>query len=305
MEHFPCKSANYSYKSTSSIHEKGLKIFIPSGKKCFAWFHLSNGKPTCTLLCVSRKLNKKSNKYMNEFYSIKNYYVSFESSLATESGTVIFGTLCSSGFICETLYYWKGKKVEKESIPQIMRKLKYVLEHCIRNTNVEFIPQLDMVNFYLPVMSYSRMPLLDASNLAYDVYGIVDEYGNIFKLETMMCDLVIHSNLENDIYGIKNTNQTLLINDFKTSHFMNKKFNKQYENYRVVEKYNLENSENYTPFLTLSSTETEEINPENHKSLRCIYIPEKKKWKPYMMTKRIHKELKNNKNHVENKKIYV
>jgi hypothetical protein len=115
--------------------------------------------------------------------------------------------------------------------------------------------------------------LLQASNMPYNVYGIL-QGTRLFVLHSILGGFQIKKRADTeDVYELFILNNegenvfysTALVNDFKTSHFLKNLFYKRRPTYKTIE---------------LSDSEDEE---EIHQNIYvgCLYISEFKKWKPY------------------------
>ena len=118
--------------------------------------------------------------------------------------------------------------------------------------------------------------ILEASNLPYSVYGLVQ--GNrMFVLHNILGGFQIKKRPETeDVYELFTINDegqsifysTALVNDFKTSHYLKTLFYKKRLTYKNVE-------------FSDSEDELENVEPSKNIYVGCLYISEFKKWKPY------------------------
>ena len=230
------------YNRTNKLSNT-MSLFIPKGPKFFASFTYLNNKPICYLIDSKGKREHK--------------YVSFREELSM--GTLLYGTLISNYFVCEHVYLFKNEKVKDtmDTIKDILGMIK----------DSEY---LGSISFKLPHMATNSL-LLECSNLAYSIYGIVQNK-NIFILQNVICGFQIKKCEGEDIYKLYALNaekqfvyySNALVNDFKTSHFLKSLFYKKKANYKSIE---------------FSDSEDEEVEKEIY--VGCLYIVEFKKWKPY------------------------
>jgi hypothetical protein len=190
-------------------------MFIPKGPKYFAAFTYMDNKPVCIFI----------DNYNNQ--TVK--YVSFKEELCL--GTLFYGTIVQNYFVCETIYYYKNEKV----INQI-NLIKFILENMIKDSEYE-----GSISFKLPHMSNSNF-ILECSNIPYIIYGILQN-SNLLKINNLLGGFEIKKRIEyEDTYELFVLNEcnvpvfysTALVNDFKTSNYLNKLFNKK-TNYTNIE----------------------------------------------------------------------
>lgn len=253
---FP-KIEHQTFERIKHVHQNSLSFFIPKGPKFFSWFTYSDNKPICIFLSYEN----------NEIQTVQHHYVSFKEQLSM--GTILYGTLIDKKFICENIYYMNGNPVVNDYLEKI-NIMKEVLNH------IRCSEYLGSVSFFLPKLAKGK-PLLEASNLPYTVYSILHIYSNpkIYVLTQNIFNFMVKKRLEledvYELYGLNDKGEfvfhsTALLNDFKTSHFMKKIFYKRKKNYKNIE---------------FSDSEDEEENVGDF-FVGCIYIPEFKKWKPYI-----------------------
>jgi hypothetical protein len=118
--------------------------------------------------------------------------------------------------------------------------------------------------------------ILEASNLPYPVYGIVQGL-RMFVLHTVLGGFQIKKRPETeDVYELFTLDEdgksifysTALVNDFKTSHFLKTLFYKRRLTYKNVE---------------FSDDEDDADEVQDKIYVGCLYISEFKKWKPYVL----------------------
>ena len=243
-----------TYQKTAHLNP-GLSILIPKGLKAFAWFTFLDKRPICIFLHLEG----------NEIQKVSHIYVSFKEHLSL--GTILYGTLLKQQFVVENIYYEKGEPVHV-SLNDKLQRMKAVLEDIQR---CEF---KESIQFYLPKMVQQRI-LLEASNMPYAVYGILSvQSSKFYVLNQSFCTFLARRREEmEDVYDLFALNEfkqlqpysTALLNDFKTSHFMKKCAFKNKPTYKVIELSDSEEEESLGDFV-----------------VQCLFIPEFKRWKPYM-----------------------
>lgn len=279
---FPCKDKYVHYNRRPYVSEKGLKIYLPFGKKSYIWFTMNENKPKCIVYECERMFDKKRNQYYTRFDKPYEVLCCFDDVLAIETGTIIYGTIHDNQFFFERIYYLKGRSYNSKNIIDHMRKSKYILQTYIKNTDFNE----STIQFVIPIMNYSRTPILESSNFPYCVYEIVDQHSNSFRMTSIIENIEIENSDCNDVYHMFDKT-TLLVNDFKTSTTLREKFSlkarKKHVDYRSIESCDYEESDDFIPYIE-SSKKMKEDEENNIYRMRCmcIYIPERKKWKPYM-----------------------
>ena len=279
---FPCKDKYVHYNRRPYISEKGLKIYLPFGKKAYCWFLTDNTKPKCIIYECERMFDKKRNQYYTRFDKPYETFCCFDDVLTIENGTIIYGTLHDNQFFFEKIYYLKGRTYNAKGITDHMKKSKYIIQSYIKNTNFTE----NVMQFVIPIMNYSRTPILEASNFPYCVYEIVDQNNNSFRMTYIIENIEIENSDCNDVYYMFDKT-TVLVNDLKTSTLLREKFSiktkKKHVDYRSIESCEFEESEDFVPFIESTKKIKEDQESETYRMrCMCIYIPERKKWKPYM-----------------------
>jgi hypothetical protein len=247
------------FERIKHAHQNALSFFIPKGPKFFSWFTYTDNKPICIFL----------NYENNEIQTIQHYYVSFKEQLSM--GTILYGTMIDKKFICENIYYANGNPLSNNT--DYLEKISIIKDVL---SNISCSDYLESISFFLPKVAKGKL-LLEASNMPYPIYSIIHLYSNpkIYVLAQNIFNFMVKKRLDfEDVYELYALNDkgdsifhsTALINDFKTSHFMKKIFYKRKKNYKNIE---------------FSDSEDEEENVGDF-FVGCIYIPEFKKWKPYI-----------------------
>lgn len=232
-----------------------MSLFIPKGPKFFAWFTYLENKPICIFL---------QNEH-SEIQMAVHHYVAFKEELSL--GTILYGTLIDQRFVCENIFYSKGSVVHG-SYPERLNHMKDVL---LLTRNSDFAGS---VSFHLPYMTQQKV-ILECSNMPYPVYGILQLQSKprLYVIQQTVCFFRAKKREETeDVYELMAYNEnkeltfysTALINDFKTSHFMKRLFYKKKTTYRTSE----------------FSDSEEEYDGDIH--VGCLFIPEFRKWKPFL-----------------------
>ena len=280
-----------------SINEKGVKVYIPYGKKYLAWFTKYDGKCCCILIKYNKQYDKE--KRCNKFTMMNPRIVfsCFKDILTLGIGTIFYGTIYNNtNFIIEQTPYLKGERNNINNFYDNIDFSKNVISDYIKNVDLTGI-QINNINFYLPTMSYSRQPILESSTIDYMTYQIVDANSKYIILHNMILDFKVTNTPQNDVYNLYTIDNnktvffdTAFINDFKTSHIMNTKFKEKkgkfkYKNYIDNETSDCEDNE--VPYITIDEKNNNDTFVEKELTISCLYIPEKNKWKPYKFDKNI------------------
>jgi hypothetical protein len=263
------------YESLNKLDNKTTSLFIPDGKKRFAWFMKRNDKPMCLIL----EKNDECDNHENGIVNIEFKYSSFSVELTKGIGTIIYGTLVHNSFYCESLHYFKGLNITGTLMD------KYILTKNIFQY-IYFSNFTNTLEFHLPYMSNSKY-ILEASNLPYPVRYILQFNNNkpkLFDLNELIGSFKILKRDEyEDVYElwVLDNNKTFyefystaLVNDFKTSHFLKNDLfdlNIDYRNSQFLKDSILDDFEwkfNQKDFF-----------------VGCIFIPEFRKWKPLIQKK--------------------
>ena len=241
------------YNKTNTL-SKHTCFFIPKGPKFFAAFTYLDNMPVCIFIDSNNKQTIK--------------YACFKEELCL--GTLFYGTYIQNYFVCETIYYYKNEKVIDQ-----LPLLKYILENMIRESDYG-----ECISFKLPHMSNSNF-ILECSNVPYNVYGILQNL-RLLSINYILGGFQIKKRVDTeDVYELFVLNElsvpvfysTALVNDFKTSNFLNKLFCKKI-NYKNVE-FSDSEDEIETKGVSTLCLESKPIY------VGCLFIPEFKKWKPY------------------------
>ena len=253
------------YNKTKTLYTSSAKIYMPKGRKGFLWFTTFKNTPVCIVI----ELNK------NKISKYDIYYCAFDALLSIKTGTIIYGKVIKdkfenkTEFVLERVVRFMGFDKIIVNLKENYNKIKEMLDNYIYTTKVELSLKLS-----IPVMNYSKTPVLECSNYPFSIYEILDLNGNSFHFNDICCIFYIKPTDKPDVYELytENKNKNLifydiaLINDFKTSDMLsNKLHNLPSYNNLDRERYNKEGIEGCY--------------------INCVYIKKLKKWKPYEITK--------------------
>uniref|UniRef100_A0A6C0HMB2 Uncharacterized protein n=1 Tax=viral metagenome TaxID=1070528 RepID=A0A6C0HMB2_9ZZZZ len=234
-------------------------FIVPKGKKVFAWFTRFEKQPICIFL----------HSQCNEIQKIYHYYVSFKEELCEGAGTVLYGTLLDRAFVAETLYYYRGKYRKDDFMVRLS-----LLKECLGMIRTSFY--LGSITFHLPHTCFQR-GFLDATTMPYDVYGLLQlsTKPQMVLFKPLFATFLIKKREETEdvyeLYALNDQKQntfysTALVNDFKTSHFLRRGFHPNVRSYKEMEE-----------------SDSDEEGPKiSEKVISCIFIPEFRRWKPYV-----------------------
>jgi hypothetical protein len=154
-----------------------------------------------------------------------------------------------------------------------------LLKECLGLIRPSFY--LGSITFHLPHTCFQRA-FLDATTMPYDVYGLLQLSAKprLVLFKPLFATFLIKKREETeDVYELYALNDqkhtfysTALVNDFKTSHFLRRGFFPNVRSYKEMEE----------------SESEDEGTPFSEKIVSCIFIPEFRRWKPYVFeTKKI------------------
>jgi len=252
------KVISSKYTRINTLSNNKTYVLIPRGKKCFIYFTIEKDEP-CVLLY------DKDKKY------IKKIYVCFDDELSI--GTIMYGTLIQHTFIAEYLCLYKNIKLQHNL--NNFNTLQGVLSTDIKNIS-------NTLQIKLPFMCNTKS-ISYFTNVSYTIYGIL-EYGhrfNILLIQDLLANFIIKKDdliqYRYNLYVMRNNELVLytkaFLNDIKTTFLIDTIFKKS-KNYKTIEYSDTEDD-----------SDNEEYIKENNKLITCIYIPDLKKWKPYIFCK--------------------
>ena len=280
MRTFPSFELCYEEHIRSKVHSTSATLYlaIAKGAKCFAWFTLYQGRPTCFVI--------ERDKGHNRIRNIETWHSCFDETLCI--GTVLHGVLMKKDglqfCVVDDVYFYKGTFLGNRSTKA---KLKY-MEHFFTETRmVSYSPRF--IVFVLSLMNTSKNALVENfENLGYVPYCI--QYRNLnascsYLNERYVFDksivLLVRPDPQNDIYkffcthsGTAQEDGRLNIPDYKTSVMMNSLFR------NIKENVNLDTLEESD-----SEEEFENINDDKYitkKELNmvCSFNSSIRRWEP-------------------------
>lgn len=295
MEKFPELELSYD----KLLHKKvqaDLYLIIPKGKKSLLWFTNFNEKNICLLMTLDK--NNNINEIIARPYCFSNEIA---------YNTILYGTIKKQDndtyFITEDIIIFNYQNIQKRNYKYKLELMRDIFKNHIKNLNM-FKENL-IISLCIIRSNYESI-YQEYNYLSYDVYGIqcrnhYKHYSEgIIRLSNhnIECIFKVRADINQDIYklyildDIKKQDMyygIAMINDYKTSVFMNDLFRNIKENKNLDL---LEESDDDEEFENTDESKFVDLN----KSLlmKCVYMDRFKKWKPisiagkgnYMITKR-------------------
>jgi len=281
MERFPEIELSYDKLLHNKV-QTDLYIAIPKGRKAMIWFTYFKDKNICLLMTLDKN---------NNISDMNIHPYSFSSELSFN--TILYGTIKKQEdnlyFTTEDILYYKNKNIQKTPYIKRLSFLQDMFNNSIRNTNL-FKNNLIIG---LSIMRNNYETILNETNyLSYEIYGI--QCRNNYKyhsegiLKTMNREIEanfkVKANQNQDIYHLYIFDEQkrediyygiAMINDYKTSVFMNDLFRNIKENKNLDL---LEESDDDDEFENTDENKFVDI----HKSyiMKCVYMDKFRKWKP-------------------------
>jgi hypothetical protein len=281
MERFPEIELSYD-KILHNKVQTDLFLVIPKGRKALIWFTYFQNKNVCLLMILDKN---------NNINDMDIYPYCFSNELSFN--TILYGTFNKHGentlFVAEDILYYKNKNIQKISYIQRLNFIHDMFNDSIKNTNVfknNLIIGLAVIrNNYETITN-------EINYLSYDVYGIQCRHSHknysegILKMinRGIEVNFKVKAQQEQDIYHLyvfdENKRQNVyyniaMINDYKTSVFMNDIFRKIKENKNLDL---LEESDDEEEFENTSDNKFVDLNKEV--LMKCVYMDKFRKWKP-------------------------
>jgi len=289
MKKFPNIELSYE----KNLHKKvqaDIYLTIPKGKKYFAWFKNYKNNNYCFMMNINRK--------NNSIIDINNNICSFDYSLCSGVGTILYGTIFQVNknkfFNIEDIYYIKGRNVAFKNqyfkINEMINLMKNYIRQKSYNRSIIFgCPNI--------TTSYYDMENI-IKNVPYDLYCIqlrtlyrnkpylnkriqkreLSKVQKVFKIKATIINDIYNlfclSNGKYEKYDIAN------IPDYKTSVFMNSIFRNIKENINLDA---LEESDDEEEFEDISVDKF--VNLEKEVFMICEYNSKFKSWQPLSITK--------------------
>ena len=269
LPQFEEKDMCYHYQKKNNDN-KNVKIYIPSGKKVLLWFVKYNE------LNYSIVLDYDS--YKKQIDKCSFHYMAFKPELTCGQGTLITCVRVGRELCAYKFIYYRGEKYQKSLISQHCLDFKYMIENYVAS-----MPIKEFMSLHVPHMSYSRNLLMEATSLPYNIHTIMGPTNHQMNAQEFCATFTMKvEDSRKGIYHlyVKNRQNDLvfyssaMVNDLKTQYMCRDLFCKKYKSYIDVE---------------YSDDEGDAKKDECERTsclMQCIYIPCKKKWKPYRRSTR-------------------
>ena len=265
-------------------------ILIPHGNKCYLWFtHYKNNFLSLTI---------EINKY-NNLLNLKTIKSCFNEELAFNNSLFLgyefrLSNVSNSFFAITDIFYYQ--KINYRYLPYSQKFLKLI--NLFTNDTKQLNFTKDSTIIGLPKITYNLKNIdHDKENILYDLASILyikDSLYHPFGIsfyninKKIYAIFKIKATIQNDIYNIliKDFNNkiiiydSLLIDSYKTSIFMNKLFRNIKENYNLDL---LEESDSESDFENTDISKHVNLNKELN--IKCTYNLKFKKWIPIELSK--------------------
>lgn len=289
INRFPDIELSYDKMLHKKVHANYYSI-LPRGLKCILWFTYIEDKNVPLIITFDRNNNIKN---------IKKYIASFSDELCYGDGTILHGVLFQSNnisnFACTDVIFYKGKNIYKNNFSKKFDILHELMSSHISN-NV-FSNNFICIGLPITVSSFTNAISI-ARTLPYNVHSIrllkLNYYRSVGQLrfnQTQEAEAIfnVKAQIQQDIYSLFTSDQNKLhcvaaITDYKTSVMMNKYFRNIKENFNLDL---LEMSDDEEEFQDVS--EDKYVDTEKIISMKCVYIPRFKKWKPISIARKDEK----------------
>ena len=282
MKRFPEIELSYD----KVMHRKvfsDLCMVIPKGPKALIWITYLDHRNACIVLTLNSRGNVGD---------IAVCPLCFSNDLAY--GTILYGTLFSIGkqrfFTCEDINFYKGARVERDSIQDKMK----ILEKMFRSElNVRTSDSCFLVPG-LPVCTPNRHAAVEAiSSLPYQVYGVkhfnMRSQSQSLGIEQIRVEVVpealfrVKATLQADIYDIFCFEHgkasvpygTAMVSTYESSVMMNGLFRTIKENRNLDL---LEESDDEEEFENIR--EDKFVDLKKTLVMKCVYNRRFRKWEP-------------------------
>lgn len=281
MERFPEIELSYDKLLHNKV-QTDLYLAIPKGRKALIWFTYFQDKNICLLMTLDKNNN------INDM-NIHPYCFSSELSF----NTVLYGTFkkeeTNNLFVAEDILYYKNKNTQKLSYIKRLAFMQDMFKHSIKNVNVF---KNNLIIGLVVIRNNYETILNETNYLSYDVYGI--QCRQSYKMYSDGILKIINREIEvnfkvkaqqnQDIYHLylfdEHKHQDIyygiaVINDYKSSVFMNELFRNIKENKNLDL---LEESDDEEEFENTDENKFVDINKEL--IMKCVYMDKFRKWKP-------------------------
>lgn len=286
MKRFPDIELSYDKTLHKKVHANCYSI-LPKGVKCVLWFTYQEDKNIPLLITFDRN---------NQVRSIKKYIVSFSDDLCYGEGTLLHGVLFKSNnisnFACTDVIIYKNQRVFKNNFASKFNILNELFAFHISNQ----IFSSNFLSIGLPITVTSfKDAISTARTLPYNVHSIrliklnySRSVGQLRFNQSQEAEAIfkVKAQIQQDIYSLfssdfKKAHGVAAITDYKTSVMMNTLFRNIKENRNLDL---LEMSDDEDEFEDVS--EDKYVDTQKIISMKCVYIPRFKKWKPISIAKR-------------------
>ncbi len=281
MRTFPSFELCYEEPIRSKVHSPKsptLYLAIAKGTKCFAWFTIYQGRPTCFII--------ERDKGHNRIRNIEIWYSCFDETLCI--GTVLHGVLVKKDqqqfCVVDDMYFYKGVFVGNRSVKT---KLKYMEYFFVETRRVSYSSRF--IVFVLSLMNTSKSVLLENfDNLGYLPYCVQHRNLNtscsylneryVFDKEVV---LLVRPEPQNDIYKFFCTHNEaaqedgrLNIPDYETSVMMNSLFR------NIKENVNLDTLEESDSEEEFENVNDDKYITKKELSMACSFNVRIRRWEP-------------------------
>ena len=286
MNRFPDIELSYDKTLHKKVHADCYSI-LPRGLKCVLWFTYQDSRNIPLLITFDKNNNVRS---------VKKYIVSFSSELCYGNGTILHGVMFRSNnitnFACTDIIIYKNINVYKQSFSKKFDIMHELFSYHINNQI--FSNQFLSVGMPITVTSFKEV-ISTAKTLPYDVYSIrairLNKFRSIGQIRFNQSQeaeafFKVKAQIQQDIYSlfcddVKKLHCIAAITDYKTSVMMNSLFRDIKENRNLDL---LEMSDDEDEFEDVS--EDKYVDTQKVITMKCVYIPRFKKWKPISIAKR-------------------
>tara|TARA_B100000035_G_scaffold314447_1_gene330744 strand:- start:863 stop:1864 length:1002 start_codon:yes stop_codon:yes gene_type:complete len=306
-------NTNYNNKcNNKNLYNKEAKYFVlkPKGIRALLWFTYIKKEVLCILILLK---GKNINDLYNEFYK---FNINFDNTLCYNNvllSGIYFNINKKYFYIVDNIHNFNliNNLINKESFNNILTNRLIILNELFNN-----VKNSSNYNIFLPViLDNINILFKKINNINYNLYSInifsnTQLLGNYLlnnKISKLYATFKITANIINDIYNLyilDNKNNYIfydlaLINNYKTSIFMNSLFRDIIENTNLDY---LEESESEEDFENINIDKY--VDLEKFYIIDCFYNEKFKKWIPEKISKNKVINNFNLINLIKNKKKY-
>ena len=289
MERFPEIELSYD-KILHNKVQTDLYLAIPKGRKALIWFTYFNDKNVCLLMTLDKNHN---------ISDINIFPYCFSSELSFN--TILYGTIKkqedNTHFIAEDILYYKNKNAQRMHYIQRLSFIQDMFKHHIKNTNL-FKNNL-IIGLVIIRSTYETISQ-ETNYVSYEIYGFQCRNNYKFYSEGILKPLnreievnfKVKAQENQDIYHLYIYDEhklndiyygVAMINDYKTSVFMNDLFRNIKENKNLDF---LEESDDEEEFENTDENKFVDLNKEI--TMKCVYMDRFRKWKPVSVCQKGH-----------------